>query len=173
MGRRTDRTGNVNLTTGQILYAGHLPAGRSGWVGTLQQPGLLPAELPPDHAAHRICRISCNDRIVIRGGYGATSFYEGNSFNQRLTAITPFLQAAGFSVSAPTTTSVHHAQHRRAGLYRPRHFNPIRRFQQRLHRLSAEYPAGLCAGVESDARVCADPLRYAAGWIYRRTGPAH
>ena len=37
-----------------------------------------------------------NDRIVIRGGYGATSFYEGNSFNQRLTAITPFLQAAGF-----------------------------------------------------------------------------
>src|SRR6202034_1280669 len=41
------------------------------------------------------------DRLVIRGGYGATSFYEGNSFNQRLTAIAPFLQAAGFSVNAP------------------------------------------------------------------------
>jgi hypothetical protein len=46
------------------------------------------------------------DRLVVRGGYGATSFYEGNSFNQRLTAIAPFLQAAGFSVSTPTLTSV-------------------------------------------------------------------
>ncbi len=41
------------------------------------------------------------DRAVVRGGYGATSFFEGNSFNQRLTAIAPFLQAAGFSVSSP------------------------------------------------------------------------
>ena len=42
----------------------------------------------------------------MRAGYGANSFFEGNSFNQRLTAITPFLQAAGFNVSAPTTTTV-------------------------------------------------------------------
>jgi hypothetical protein len=47
-----------------------------------------------------------NDRLVFRGGWSATSFFEGNSFNQRLTAITPFLQAAGFTVSTPTTTSV-------------------------------------------------------------------
>ena len=42
------------------------------------------------------------DRAVIRGGYGATSFFEGNSFNQRLTAIAPFLQAVGFIGNAPT-----------------------------------------------------------------------
>jgi hypothetical protein len=46
------------------------------------------------------------DKFVVRGGYGASSFFEGNSFNQRLTAIYPFLQAAGFSVASPTTTSV-------------------------------------------------------------------
>jgi hypothetical protein len=100
-----DRTGNVNLTTGQILYAGHLPVGAppgSGLCSNLAcyQPNYR--QLMP----HIGFADQLNDRIVIRGGYGATSFYEGNSFNQRLTAITPFLQAAGFSVSAPTTTSV-------------------------------------------------------------------
>ena len=38
-----------------------------------------------------------NDRLVLRGGYGATSFFEGNSFNQRLTSITPFIQAVNVS----------------------------------------------------------------------------
>jgi hypothetical protein len=47
-----------------------------------------------------------DDRTVLRGGYGAESFFEGNSYNQRLSAIYPFLQAAGFQVSAPTATSV-------------------------------------------------------------------
>jgi hypothetical protein len=46
------------------------------------------------------------DKFVVRGGFGASSFYEGNSYNQRLTAIYPFLQAAGFSVSSPTPSSV-------------------------------------------------------------------
>jgi hypothetical protein len=48
-----------------------------------------------------------DDRTVVRGGYGAVSFFEGNSYNQRLTAIAPFMQAAGFSGKlAPTATSV-------------------------------------------------------------------
>ncbi len=100
-----DRTGNINLTTGQIEYAGHLP------VGALPGATLCSnlACYQPNYRQwmpHLGAAYQFNDRAVIRGGYGATSFFEGNSYNQRLTAIAPFLQAAGFSVSAPTTTSV-------------------------------------------------------------------
>ena len=116
----------MNLTTGQILYAGHLPVGAppgSGLCSNLAcyQPNYRQF-MPHIGFADQL-----NDRVVIRGGYGATSFFEGNSFNQRLTAITPFLQAAGFSVSAPTHHIGTNAQHRRAGLYQPRHFHPIQR----------------------------------------------
>jgi hypothetical protein len=100
-----DRTGNINLTTGQIDYAGHAPTGAlpgSGICSNLAcyQPNYR-QWMPHVGFADQI-----NDRFVVRGGYGATSFFEGNSFNQRLTAIAPFLQAAGFSVSSPTLTSV-------------------------------------------------------------------
>ena len=55
----------------------------------------------------RSCRvwdlpIRPTDRLVVRGGYGATSFYEGNSSNQRLTSITPFIQAVNVTVITPT-----------------------------------------------------------------------
>ena len=96
-----DRTGNINLTTGQIDYAGHLPAGALPGAGICSNLACYQPNyrqwMPHLGAAYQL-----NDRTVIRGGYGATSFFEGNSFNQRLTAIAPFLQAAGFSVSAPT-----------------------------------------------------------------------
>lgn len=100
-----DRTGNIDLTTGQILYAGRLP------VGALPGAGICKNEAcyQPNYRQwmpHLGFAYQATDRFVVRGGYGATSFFEGNSFNQRLTAIAPFLQAAGFSVSAPTTTSV-------------------------------------------------------------------
>jgi hypothetical protein len=100
-----DRTGNIDLKTGQIDYAGHLP------VGALPGAGICSnlACYQPNYRQwmpHLGFAYQVNDRLVVRGGYGATSFFEGNSFNQRLTAIAPFLQAAGFSVSAPTTTSV-------------------------------------------------------------------
>jgi len=39
---------------------------------------------------------------IKRGGYGATSFYEGNSSNQRLTSITPFIAAVNVTTIAPT-----------------------------------------------------------------------
>ena len=45
------------------------------------------------------------DRFVVRGGYGATSFFEGNSSNQRLTSITPFIQAVNATVVTPTAGS--------------------------------------------------------------------
>ena len=100
-----DRTGNINLTTGQISYAGHLP------VGALPGAGLCSnlACYQPNYRQfmpHVGFAYQATDRFVVRGGYGASSFYEGNSFNQRLTAIAPFLQAAGFTVNNPTLTSV-------------------------------------------------------------------
>lgn len=100
-----DRTGNINLTTGQIEYAGTLPAGALPGAGIC---GNLACYLPNFRQwTPRIgFAYQLNERSVIRGGYGAVSFFEGDSFNQRLTAIAPFLQAAGFSVSNPTPTSV-------------------------------------------------------------------
>jgi Carboxypeptidase regulatory-like domain len=100
-----DRTGNIDLTTGQILYAGHLP------VGALPGAGICKnlACYQPNYRQwmpHVGFAYQANNHLVVRGGYSASSFFEGNSFNQRLTAIAPFLQAAGFSVNAPTTTAV-------------------------------------------------------------------
>ncbi len=100
-----DRTGNINLATGQIEYAGHLPAGALPNATICSNPACYQPSyrqiMPHVGFAYQF-----NERTVLRGGYGAVSFFEGNSFNQRLTAIAPFLQAAGFSVNAPTTTSV-------------------------------------------------------------------
>ena len=100
-----DRTGNINLTTGQIEYAGHLPKGALPNAAICDDPGCY----QPNYRQwmpHLGFAYQFNDRTVLRGGYGAVSFFEGNSFNQRLTAIAPFLQAAGFQVSSPTATSV-------------------------------------------------------------------
>ena len=102
---QSNRTGNLNLATGQILYAGRLPAGAPPGSGLCSNLACYKPNyrqwMPNVGFAYQ-----ANDRLVVRGGYGATSFFEGNSFNQRLTAITPFLQAAGFTVSAPTIGSV-------------------------------------------------------------------
>jgi hypothetical protein len=100
-----DRTGNINLTTGQISYAGRLPAGAPAGAGICSNLACY----QPNYRQwmpHLGFAYQMTDKFVVRGGYGASSFYEGNSYNQRLTAIYPFLQAAGFSVSSPTTKSV-------------------------------------------------------------------
>jgi Carboxypeptidase regulatory-like domain len=106
-----DRTGNINLTTGQIEYAGHVPAAALLPDSGLQGSGVCSnlACYQPNFRQwmpHLGAAFQFTPRTVLRGGYGAESFFEGNSFNQRLTAIAPFLQAAGFTVSSPTTTSV-------------------------------------------------------------------
>jgi Carboxypeptidase regulatory-like domain len=100
-----DRTGNINLTTGQVEYAGHLPVGALPGAAICSNPACY----QPNYRQwmpHIGFAFQAADRLVLRGGYGADSFFEGNSLNQRLTAIAPFLQAAGFTVSAPTATSV-------------------------------------------------------------------
>ena len=87
-----------------------------------------------------------NDRFVVRGGYGATSFYEGNSSNQRLTSITPFIQAVNVTYDSPdagqSVTTPRTAEEGFTG--------GTSQLRRHLQRVSAEYSAGLCAGVEPD-----------------------
>ena len=42
-------------------------------------------------------------KFVVRGGFGGTSFFEGDAFNQRLTSSPPF--ALGSTVNAPVPTN--------------------------------------------------------------------
>jgi hypothetical protein len=96
-----DKTGNVDEATGQVLYAGHVPTGAPAGSGVCSNRGCY------DYNFRQIMprlgfAYQATDRFVIRGGYGATSFYEGNSSNQRLTSITPFIQAVNVSTVAPT-----------------------------------------------------------------------
>ncbi len=96
-----NKTGNIDLSTGQVIYAGHVPAGAP------QGSGICSNRACYDNNFRQIMpRLgfawSANNRLVIRGGYGATSFFEGNSSNQRLTSITPFIQAVNVTTVAPT-----------------------------------------------------------------------
>ncbi|HEV2577636.1 MAG TPA: carboxypeptidase-like regulatory domain-containing protein [Acidobacteriaceae bacterium] len=106
-----NKTGNVNLTTGQIIYASRIPAGAPPNSGLCSNRGCY------DWSFHQFMpRVGfawqVDPRFVVRGGYSGSSFFEGNSSNQRLTSITPFIQAiqtpslsvAAGNVPTPYTT---------------------------------------------------------------------
>lgn len=100
---QNDKTANV-LPGATVEYAGRIPADavagsilcptRSCYNGNYNQvmPRLGFAYQP-------------TDKLVIRGGYGATSFFEGYSFNQRLTSSPPFSLAINSSANTPSGTS--------------------------------------------------------------------
>ncbi|WP_446743146.1 carboxypeptidase regulatory-like domain-containing protein [Silvibacterium acidisoli] len=96
-----DKTGNIDLTTGQVQYENHVPVGAPAGSGVCKYAGCYKPNykqwMPRLGFAWQ-----ATDRFVVRGGYGATSFYEGNSSNQRLTSITPFIQAVNATTVAPT-----------------------------------------------------------------------
>ncbi len=99
-----NKTGNIDLVTGQVIYADHVPAGAPAG------SGICPNRACYNGNFHQIMprlgfSYQANGRFVLRGGYGATSFYEGNSSNQRLTSITPFIQAVNVTTIAPTVGS--------------------------------------------------------------------
>lgn len=102
---QNNKTGTVDLATGQILYAGKIPTGAPPSSGLCNNRACYQ---PNYHQwmPHVGFAYQWNSRFVVRGGYGATSFFEGNSFNQRLTSITPFIQAVSVSVPSPTATNV-------------------------------------------------------------------
>jgi hypothetical protein len=95
-----DRQGNIDVASGQVQYAGHVPVGAPAGSGVCPDRGCYKSNfrqvMPRIGFAYQ-----ATDRFVVRGGYGATSFYEGNSSNQRLTSVTPFLSAVNVSVNSP------------------------------------------------------------------------
>jgi hypothetical protein len=96
-----NKTGNIDLATGQVLYANHVPTGAPAGSGICSNRGCYDSNF--DQFMPRFgFAYSVNDRLVVRGGYGATSFFEGNSSNQRLTSITPFIQAVNVTTVSPT-----------------------------------------------------------------------
>jgi hypothetical protein len=102
---QNDKTGNIDLATGQVVYAGNIPQGAPAGSGVCSNTACYQANhrqwMPHLGFDYRV-----SDRTVVRAGYGATSFFEGNSFNQRLTSITPFIQAVNVSVTAPAPGAV-------------------------------------------------------------------
>jgi hypothetical protein len=98
---QNDKTGNVDLTRGVVEYATRIPAGAP--------PN---SELCDNRACYEpnytqfMPRLGfafqATPRFVLRGGYGATSFFEGNAANQRLTSITPFVQSVDIKPLTPT-----------------------------------------------------------------------
>jgi hypothetical protein len=96
-----NKTGNIDIATGQVIYADHVPTGAPAGSGVCSNRGCYDSNfrqiMPRLGFAYQ-----ATDRFVVRGGYGATSFYEGNSSNQRLTSITPFIQAVNVKVDTPT-----------------------------------------------------------------------
>jgi Carboxypeptidase regulatory-like domain len=100
-----NKTGNIDIATGQVLYANHVPAGAPAGSGICSNRGCYQWNyhqfMPHFGFAYQV-----NDRFVVRGGYGASSFFEGNSANQRLTSITPFIQAVNVSVTSPAPGAV-------------------------------------------------------------------
>jgi hypothetical protein len=102
---QNNKTGNIDLASGQLLYADHVPAGAAAGAGVCKNLGCYQTNyrqiMPHVGFAYQL-----NDRTVVRGGYGPTSFYEGNSYNQRLTSITPFIQAVNVSVNSPAPGAV-------------------------------------------------------------------
>ena len=99
-----NKTANVLLSTGTVEYAGSVPAGAA--------PGSVVCKTRACYNANykqfmpRLgFAFQAAPRFVIRGGYGATSFFEGDAFNQRLTSSPPFALGSDLHATTPTTTT--------------------------------------------------------------------
>ncbi|HLV86845.1 MAG TPA: TonB-dependent receptor [Candidatus Sulfotelmatobacter sp.] len=98
---QNNKTANV-LPGGIVEYAGSVPAGAISGATTCSTRACYDANykqiMPRVGFAYQ-----ASDRLVVRGGYGATSFFEGYSFNQRLTSSPPFSLAINSNATTPTT----------------------------------------------------------------------
>ena len=96
-----NKTANVLLDTGQVIYAHSIPAGAPAGSGLCDNRACY----QPNYA-QIMPRVGFawqpSPRWVVRGGYGATSFFEGNAGNQRLTSSPPFVLANNKQALAPT-----------------------------------------------------------------------
>jgi hypothetical protein len=102
---QNNKTGNIDEATGQVIYAHAVPAGAPAGAGLCKNGGCYDWNyhqfMPRLGFAYQV-----TPRAVIRGGYNATSFFEGNSSNQRLTSITPFIQAMQVNIAQPVEGAI-------------------------------------------------------------------
>ncbi|WP_263367528.1 TonB-dependent receptor [Edaphobacter bradus] len=99
-----DRTANVLLDTGTVIYAGSIPNGAIAGAQLCHNRACY----EPNYAQFmpRLgFAFQAAPRFVIRGGYGATSFFEGDAFNQRLTSSPPFALGSDLKALTPTNTT--------------------------------------------------------------------
>lgn len=100
---QNNKTANV-LPGGMVEYAGDVPAGAVAGSVACKTRACYDANykqiVPRLGFAYQP-----TTRLVIRGGYGATSFFEGYSFNQRLTSSPPFSLAINSSATTPSPGS--------------------------------------------------------------------
>ena len=100
---QNDKTANV-LPDGTVEYAGHVPAGAIA--GSIVCPTRACYNANYKQIMPRLgFAYQAMNRLVIRGGYGISSFFEGYSFNQRLTSSPPFSLAINSNATTPTATS--------------------------------------------------------------------
>jgi len=100
---QNDKTANV-LPGGTVEYAGHVPAGAVA--GSIVCPTRACYKANYKQIMPRLgFAYQISPKTVIRAGYGATSFFEGYSFNQRLTSSPPFSLAINTNAVTPTATS--------------------------------------------------------------------
>ena len=98
-----NKTANVLLSTGTVEYAGSVPA--SAVAGSIVCPTRACYNANYTQIMPRIgFAFQTTSRFVLRGGYGTTSFFEGDASNQRLTSSPPF--ALGSQLNAPTPASL-------------------------------------------------------------------
>ncbi len=99
-----NKTANVLLDSGTVEYAGSVPAGAIAGSIVCPQRSCYQANyaqfMPRLGFAYQV-----SSRFVVRGGYGASSFFEGDAFNQRLTSSPPFALGSDLVARTPTTDS--------------------------------------------------------------------
>jgi hypothetical protein len=102
-----NKTANVFITgplQGTVEYAGSVPTGAPAGSIVCDNPGCY--EPSYDQVQPRVgFAYLVSPRFVVRGGYGATSFLEGDANNQRLTYQSPFLAFSKVSANTPVQAS--------------------------------------------------------------------
>jgi hypothetical protein len=100
---QNNKTANV-LPNGTVEYAGHVPAGAVP--GSIVCPTRACYNANYKQIMPRLgFAYQINPKTVLRGGYGISSFFEGYSFNQRLTSSPPFSLSINTNASTPSLTS--------------------------------------------------------------------
>ncbi len=111
-----NKTGNIDISTGQVIYADHVPVGAPAGSGVCSNRACYQANYRQIMPRVGFCLPgewkSCDSRRIWRD-----SFFEGNSSNQRLTSITPFIQAVDIKAVTPAGGNGGDASYRRARLH--------------------------------------------------------